>query len=403
MPATALHTDAPIALYVHVPFCETKCPYCDFNTYEGIEPLMPGYADALRREMRLWGDLTGRAQVSTMFFGGGTPSYLLAGDIRAVMGTARDAFALDPGAEITLEANPDDLREAKPDAWLDCGFNRLSIGVQSFDDRRLAALGRRHDAAQATEAVRAARRAGFANLSIDLMYGLPEQTLEEWRATLEEALELRPDHLSIYCLTLEPGTPMHRQAELGQVAEPDPDLAADMYEHAEGVMETAGYLHYEISNWALPGRESRHNLTYWLNRPYLGVGPGAHSYLAGCRFANLRSPREYIRRLSGSAPVQHVGNDATPAASIAAVPVVEDVTAIDRQTEMAETLMLGLRLGDGVSHDAFAARFGADMRGVYAPTLDDLTDAGLLHASNGAVTLTARGRLLGNEVFSRFV
>ena len=403
MPEPALHTDVPIALYVHVPFCETKCPYCDFNTYEGIETLMPGYAEALRNEIHLWGDLTGRAPVSTIFLGGGTPSYLPADDIRAVMGTVSDAFALEPDAEITLEANPGDLHETKLAVWLDCGFNRLSIGVQSFDDRHLGPLGRRHDAAQARDAVSTARRAGFTNLSIDLMYGLSDQTLDEWRATLEQALELRPDHLSTYCLTLEPGTPMHRRVETGQVAEPDPDLAADMYEHAETAMQATGYLHYEISNWALPGRESRHNLTYWLNQPYLGVGPGAHSYLAGCRFANLKSPREYIHRLNGGARLHPRGNDASPAASITAVPVVEDVTRIDRQTEMAETLMLGLRLGGGVSHDAFAARFGATLRSAYGPTLDDLADAGLLHTSNGAVILTARGRLLGNEVFSRFV
>ena len=403
MPATALHTDIPIALYLHVPFCETKCPYCDFNTYAGIEPLMPGYAEALQREIGLWGRLTGRAPVGTVFFGGGTPSYLPADDIRAVMASVGDAFALDPNAETTLEANPDDLHDAKLAAWLECGFNRLSIGVQSFDDRHLAALGRRHDAAQASDAVKAARSAGFANFSIDLMYGLPDQTLVEWQATLEQALELEPEHLSTYCLTLEPGTPMHRRVELGQVADPDPDLAADMYEHIESVMETAGYRHYEISNWALPGRESRHNLTYWLNQPYLGVGPGAHSYLAGCRFANLKSPRDYIHRLTGCAPLHRNGSDATPAAVIAGVPVVDGVEVVDRKTAMAETLMLGLRLSAGVSHDAFAARFGATLRSVYGPTLDDLTNVGLLHTSNGAVTLTARGRLLGNEVFSRFV
>ena len=222
MPATALHTDIPIALYLHVPFCETKCPYCDFNTYAGIEPLMPGYAEALRREIGLWGELMGRAPVGTVFFGGGTPSYLPADDIRAVMASVREAFALDPDAETTLEANPGDLRDAKLAAWLKCGFNRLSIGVQSFDDRHLAVLGRRHDAAQARDAVNAAKRAGFTDLSIDLMYGLPDQTLDEWRATLEQALELGPEHLSTYCLTLEPGTPMHWRVELGQTADPGP-------------------------------------------------------------------------------------------------------------------------------------------------------------------------------------
>ncbi len=394
-----LHTDDTIALYVHVPFCETKCPYCDFNTYAGIEPLMPAYSDALRREIALWGGLTGRAPVGTVFFGGGTPSYIPSGAVRAVMGSIRNAFALDPNAEVTLEANPGDLDESRLAEWLEIGFNRLSIGVQSFDDRLLAGLGRRHDAAQAADAVKAAGRAGFTNISIDLMYGLPGQALEDWRATLSKALELGPAHVSAYCLTLEPGTPMQRRVELGQLAEPDPDLAADMYEHAESALGASGYDHYEISNWAVPGRESRHNLVYWLNRPYLGVGPGSHSYLAGCRFANIRSPGEYVRRLTRCGPGHRAVTGTAPAAAIAGVPVVDNVNVIDRKTEMAETLMLGLRLSDGVSND----RFDAATRSVYGPALDELTAAGLLDASNGAVKLTARGRLLGNEVFSRFL
>ena len=286
-----------ISLYVHIPFCETKCPYCDFNTYAAIEPLMPSYVAALNTEITLWGKLLGSPEVHTIFFGGGTPSYLPSDDIRHAMATIHSAFRVEPDAEVTLEANPGDFSDDKLAAYLDCGINRLSIGVQSFDDDLLKTLGRRHNAADAIQAYRQAQDAGFDNISIDLMYGLPYQSIGHWQDTLRQALELAPPHISMYCLTLEGGTPMERWVEQGSMPTPDADLAADMYLAAQNEMRDAGYRHYEISNWALDGKRSRHNLTYWRNEPYLGVGPGAHSYLAGCRFSAIRSPREYIRRM----------------------------------------------------------------------------------------------------------
>lgn len=396
-----LQSDRPIALYVHIPFCETKCPYCDFNTYAGIETLMPAYVEALLREIELWREVIGPISIGTVFFGGGTPSYLPAGDLENLMRAIGDVFGLLPDIEVTLEANPGDLDESNLLTFLEAGVNRLSIGVQTLDNRHLKTLGRRHNARQAKEAVCAARRAGFTNLSIDLMYGLPYQNMEDWRATLAQGLELHPEHVSMYCLTLESGTPMQQQVEVGQIVEPDPDLAADMYECAESSMEMNGYHHYEISNWAQPGRESRHNLTYWLNHPYLGVGPGAHSFLAGCRFGNLKSPREYIRRLTDYEVPE--GSNGQDSVVIAGVPVVENVDVINRETEMAETMMLGLRLDAGVSNEVFANRFGRTPHDVYPDVLDDLTEIGLLDISDGAIRLTARGRLLGNEVFGRFI
>ena len=413
-----------IGLYVHIPFCETKCPYCDFNTYAGIEPLMPAYVAALRTEITVWGRILGRPAVGTVFFGGGTPSYLPAEHIASLIECIGESFEVSREAEVTMEANPDDVVEEKLAGYRDLGVNRLSIGVQSLDDRLLGLLGRRHSASEAVEAFKAATRAGFDDVSIDLMYGLPHQTLADWERTTTAAADLEPQHVSMYCLTLEAGTPMEQWVRSGRMPDPDPDLAADMYIMAEDAMETRVYRHYEISNWARPGRESRHNLTYWRNEPYLGVGPGAHSYLAGHRFSNIRSPKEYVSRLEdGRVPPQNDtlsltlprqgGENRSPAPDVRteraidaddfrAVPVVEGVEAIDLRMEMAETMMLGLRLDMGIEVDGFVQRFGEAPADAYSDTLDELQSAGLLKSADGRITLTARGRLLGNEVFSRF-
>ena len=399
----------PRGLYVHIPFCQTKCPYCDFNTYSRIEELIPRYVDALRREIGLWGGLLGHPTIQTVFFGGGTPSYLPTDDPGRVLTAIRESFALADGAEVSLEANPGDLTPARLAAYRESGFNRLSIGVQSLDGRLLELLGRRHTAADALSSFRAAIDSGFDNVSIDLMYGLPHQTLEVWRQTLEGAVALDPPHLSMYCLTLEKGTPLSTWVEVGKVPEPDADLAADMYEMAQEVMEGTGYRHYEISNWAMSGYPSRHNLIYWRNEPFLGVGPGAHSYLGGfeggsgggSRFWNLKSPRDYVEKLQTPSSSLD-GRSATLEELIKAVPVVESVEAIDRRLEMAETLMMGLRLDTGVAFDAFSRRFGQTPAEAYPTVVAELIDVGLLEDSCDVLKLTRRGRMLGNEVFSRF-
>ena len=403
----ALPADAgPISLYVHVPFCATKCPYCDFNTYASIEGLMEPYVEALCRELRFWGEVLRSPGVSTVFFGGGTPSYLRRGQLSALMETMRGSFDLARGAEITAEANPDDLTGQKLDELTSAGVNRLSVGVQSLDDGLLAALGRRHSAAEAGSAVARAARAGLENLSIDLMYGLPGQTLKQWTKTLAGALELGTAHASMYALTLEEGTPLARSVSAGETAVPDPDLAADMYAAAEKMMEDRGFRHYEISNWCLAGRESRHNLTYWLNRPFLGVGPGAHSYMGRVRFSVMRPPREYTVRLSAG---HATARDGSWPDLLRSLPFVDQVTEIGPDEEMAETMMMGLRLEVGVSESGFRERFGRALSDVYGPIIDSAESQGLVEwrdesgRSDGrSVCLTASGRLLGNEVFSRF-
>ena len=406
--ATSSPLTHAISLYVHIPFCQTKCPYCDFNTYAGIESLIPAYVAALRKEVELWGSMLGHPPVHTVFFGGGTPSYLPEGDVASLMDSMGRAFDVTAVTETTLEANPGDLTRPKLQAYMESGINRLSIGVQSFDDRLLGILGRRHSADEATAAFRMARDSGFENVSIDLMYGLPHQSVGDWERSLAQAEELMPDHISMYCLTLESGTPMDSWVESGRMPEPDPDRAADMYLMAQDCMEPLGYRHYEISNWAQPGKESKHNLTYWRNEPYLGVGPGAHSYLMGHRFSNVKSPREYVRKLTRT-PANAISVSAVSArkypglpANLSGMPVVEMVEPIERQLEMAETMMMGLRLDTGVSFANFAERFGAALSQVYGDVIEDLQDDGLLEANDGAVRLTGRGRLMGNEVFSRF-
>ena len=389
----------PISLYVHIPFCETKCPYCDFNTYAAIEPLMPTYVAALKSEIALWGSLLDGPEVHTVFFGGGTPSYLPSEDIRHTMKAITTAFNLAPCAEVTLEANPGDFTADKLAAYLDCGINRLSIGIQSFDDDLLQTLGRRHNAADAVHAYGQAADAGFENISIDLMYALPHQNIQQWQSTLAQALELAPPHISMYCLTLEGGTPMERWVDQGSMPTPDADLAADMYLMAQDEMRPGGYRHYEISNWAQPGRRSKHNLTYWRNDPYLGVGPGAHSYLGDCRFSAIKSPREYIRRMQSVSPDSR---GEPMQAMISSVPVVDEIEQIDTPLEMAETMMMGLRLDEGIGIAGFRERFGEPPSHFYADTLDELERLELLHTQEDALRLTHRGRMLGNEVFSRF-
>ena len=377
--------DTPIALYIHIPFCLSKCNYCDFNTYEGIENLMEPFVGALTTEIELWSNRLDNPEVSTVFFGGGTPSYLPAESITHLMRTIDASTRVATDAEITLEANPDDVGPIKCDTWLGAGFNRISIGVQSFHDSMLSALSRRHSADDAAAAVSTARDAGFDNINIDLMFGLPNQPLSIWETTLNRAVELETEHLSLYGLQIEPGTPLHRNVNAGLIPIPSDDLAADMYEMAIDTLDDAGYEHYEISNWAKPRYRSQHNLAYWLNKPYLGVGPGAHSSIEGRRFANAKSPRGYIKAINeGEFPTDFSETTSLPMA-------------------MSETMMLGMRLAEGVSDTEFRGRFGRSLESIFGAEIQSLENAGLIQQSGDRIKLTRRGKLLGNTVFEQFI
>ena len=392
-----------MSLYVHVPFCKTKCPYCDFNTYQGIENLMGPYLNAVTLELDLWGETLGHPLVNTVFFGGGTPSYLPPGQIQHILAKIASSYTVSDAAEITIEANPGDLDQRACEALLRQGVNRLSIGVQSLDNDLLSLLGRRHSADQALEAFGAARNAGFSNVNLDLMYGLPQQTYKHWVDTMGLMLSQMPSHISLYCLTLEEGTPLHRWVEQGKLPTPDPDLAADMYHHAESVLENAGYHHYEISNWCLPGLESRHNMAYWLNQAYLGVGPGAHSSLSQHRFWDASSPVKYLAEVERWAraearPVGEITGDL-----LENIPPVGGYEYCGGDTSFAEAMILGLRLLDGMDLEAESVRLGEDLGSWFDTEIGDLVDLGLLDLRGSELCLTKPAYLIANQVFNRFV
>ena len=399
-PREALALDT-ISLYLHIPFCHAKCHYCDFNSYAGMLGLREEYVAALCDEIALAGerarDDQGRPRrCRTIFFGGGTPSLLTAEQVALLLGAARAAFAVDTDAEITLEANPGALEYGQLDEMRAAGVNRLSMGAQSFDPALLRWMGRIHSPGEIETAFRAARAAGFSNINLDFIFALPGQTQATWAETLERAIALGPDHLSLYNLIVEEGTPLYGWVQRGKVREVDEDTAADMYEHAQRRLAEAGYQHYEISNWAREGHACQHNLTYWRNLAWLGLGAGGASFFAGRRFTNVRPIRAYIARvraaLAASAPER-----ALPAAAIA------DEEAISLELEMAETAMLGLRLAEGVSLTDFHQRYGAEFWPTFEQRLGDIRPLDLLEETDDRVRLTARGRMVGNEVFARLL
>jgi oxygen-independent coproporphyrinogen-3 oxidase len=392
-----------MGLYVHVPFCKTKCPYCDFNTYQGIENLIEPFLPAITSEITCWGDALAHPPVKSVFFGGGTPSYLPQGDIERILVAIQSSFQVDPAAEISIEANPGDLDEAACAGILHQGVNRLSIGVQSLDNDLLNLLGRRHQASEAVEAFQSARQAGFDNVNLDLMYGLPNQSMEQWQKTLSSLIELTPEHISLYALTIEEGTPMHRWAAEGKIPEPDSDLAADMYQHAREVLAEAGYHHYEISNWSLPDRACEHNLVYWENGPYLGVGPGAHSRLGDYRFWTVLSPRDYNTKAatwadSGVQPLADLVETA-----LQGIPTLGGWEHLSLETTCSETMFLGLRLLDGLNLSEASAIAGTDLAKKFETPIQECLNLGLLEQDGDCLKLTMQTYLVANQVFTRFL
>jgi len=375
---------AAAGLYIHLPFCRRKCSYCDFNAYAGMRPLYEPYARAVVQEISNSHDQA--SQVGTIYFGGGTPSLLPLSLMASMMQACRDSFDVAREAEISLEANPDSVEAPYLAGLRALGVNRLSLGVQSAHQSELDFFKRGHTFADSVNALRLARAAGFDNVNVDLIYGLPQQTMPLWQETVERALALAPEHVSLYCLTVEERTTLALWVRRGKMLLPDDDLAADMVLWADERLAQAGLTRYEVSNWARGAAcQSRHNLTYWHNWPYLGVGAGAHSSLEGRRFWNVEHPREYVRRIAA-------GESA-----------VEGSEVIGRALEMGETMMLGLRLVEGVSHGRFLERFGVALTQVYAQVLAQLSKQGLIEVDARGVRLTRRGWLLGNRAFAAFL
>ncbi len=376
-------------VYLHIPFCRSHCSYCDFATGMYQTELADRYVNSLVREISKWSEVESRSAVDTIYFGGGTPSLLTPSQIERILRAVHDHFEVIDGAEVTIELNPGDggtsvasKRETMHE-FQSLGINRASFGAQTFDDRELKQLGRTHSSADIPATFQQLRGAGFENISFDLIAGLPNQTLSGWRRNLDQALQLRPDHLSLYLLDVHEGTPLADQIRTGMRQKPDDDLAGEMYQVMVDEVCAAGYEHYEISNFSLPGFASRHNTKYWAGAPYYGFGCSAHSYDGWRRrWANERDMAKYVRL------IEQEGS-----------PVVAR-TELNEEDARSESIFLGLRLMRGLDLDEYRKRFGSDLRDRYVSDLGRLVDAGLIEFDERLMRLTKRGALMSNEVFA---
>ena len=390
----------PLGLYLHVPFCQQKCPYCDFNTYAGLGDLFPALVDALGAELTRWQPALAGRTVSTIFIGGGTPTVLAAEQLEQLFAHVHRTLRVAPDAEITCEANPGTVDREKFALLRALGVNRLSLGVQSFQSDELAFLGRIHDVPDVYRAVALARSVGLEQINLDFIFGLPHQRPEAWADTLTQALGLEPAHLSLYSLIVEPNTPLNHWVATGRTDMPDDDLAADLYEMAMARLGDAGYIQYEVSNWATgartpahhanPDRVCRHNLIYWRNQEWLGIGPGAHSHLrttsAEFRWGNRKPVAGYIRRMRSGRPVEEFREEISP------------------RLAWGETMITGLRLTrEGVTDEHFRRLHGVGLVDAFDREIRQLVQAGLVTFQDGRLLLTPGGLLLGNRVFAEFL
>ena len=379
----------PIGLYLHIPYCLHKCGYCDFNSHNINEAEMESYVQALLMEMEQTAKAAKDRRVDTIFFGGGTPTTLPFADLARILDACREQFEVDPLAEITCEANPATIPQADLAQLREAGFNRLSIGVQSFDPDELKRLERVHSVDEVYLTIERARQAEFDNLSLDLMFGLPGQTAKLWKSNLQKAIDLNPDHLSAYNLTIEPETTFYKQQTQGKLTMPSDDFQRELFEIAIDTLTKAGYEHYEISNYAKPGKQCRHNLNYWKYGEYLGLGAGATSTLEGERFKNINLPSRYITQI-------HETRTA-----------VESRETPDQWQRRIEAVMLGLRLREGMSLSRFEEQFEISLENAFGVSIEGTNDGpqmGLplhLEVHNGYLFLTREGLFLADSMIEQ--
>lgn len=381
----------PLSVYIHIPFCTVKCGYCDFNAYAGMDSLKTSYEQALVSEVDAWRHVFEGREVTTIGFGGGTPGEMQPGAIATVIESIRRQAPLANDAEISLEANPGTTDIEYLRALRAAGVNRISFGAQSFDAAELAFLDRIHSPQAIGAALQLARRAGIPSVGLDLIYGLPGQELASWLHSVEAAIGVAPDHLSCYALTVEDGTPLAERVDRGEVLPLDPDSVADMYEGASDRLAAAGYSQYEISNWAHPGHESRHNQVYWMDGHYLGIGAGAHGFVDGERYENMAHPRAYIDTALTLRPSGERPN------------TVIRAYRPDQATAMFDWVTLALRRIEGFQPAQFEQRFGATLADALGDPLEECAAAGILEFGDRGdrVKLTSRGRLMHGEVAVR--
>lgn len=382
----ALHTWTPRALYIHIPFCTNKCFYCDFNSYVAAGQPIDAYLDALEQEMKLTVAALPPLAIDTVFVGGGTPTVLDPKQMERFLSAVRRHFPIAPGAEFTMEANPGTTDPDKLAAMRAGGVNRISFGAQTFDEGLLKAIGRIHEARDVVQSIANAKAAGFDNLSIDLMFGLPNQKLEQLKDSVDKAIALDLPHYSLYGLKVEENTLFHRLYQRDELPLPEEEEELAMYEYLMERLSGEGYVQYEISNFARPGFESRHNTTYWRNEPYYGLGAGAHGYALGRRHVNIKGVQPYIDAANRSLPRL-------------------ETNAVDADEAMGDFMMVGLRMLDGVRQEDFANQFGgAALEEKFGAELSKLQAQGLLERTErGGYRLTPKGVVLGNEVFGAFV
>lgn len=367
-------------IYIHVPFCKTRCIYCDFFTRTDMKQKNP-YVSSICKESVLRADYLGGETIETIYFGGGTPSQLAIEDLQLILRTLRNTFEISPQAEITLEANPDDLNATYIGQLLTSGFNRLSMGVQSFDDAQLKFLNRRHSAQRAVEAVKLAQEGGFKNISIDLMYGLPDLTMDIWRDTLNQAIELNIQHISSYHLIYETGTKLYRLLQKGDVRSADEELSLDMFSLLIEKLKEAGFIHYEISNFAKDGLVSRHNSSYWLDKKYLGLGPSAHSYNQINRCWNVASIPKFIEGIKAGKP-----------------DIEEEI--LDAQSRYNDFILTGMRTMWGIDLSVLKEKFGQEMLDYCEDNLKKHLQSGNVILSDNHYKITPQGIFISDSIMS---
>ncbi len=370
-----------LRLYIHIPFCKQRCAYCDFVTYADKSYLIDNYFKAINTEIALYGDKISKADIKSVFFGGGTPSYPPSDYIKGTL----EKINISEEAEISIEANPGTVNLEKLQKYRAAGINRISLGVQSFNNDILAVMGRIHDRATAIRNIGEVFRAGFENVGIDLMFGYPMQTEEMFRTSLETAVELGVKHISCYSLKIEENTALASMIKNGVLREVDDETDRNMYEAAKEILKKNGYRQYEISNFAKPGFACKHNIGYWQLDEYIGIGVAAHSYYGGRRYSNTENPSKYIRSLN-----KYV------------IPE-ENSEKIDEKESIKEYIILGLRMTDGITAEDFKQRYGKDIFSCYGPEITECMEENLLESANGKIRLTKTGMDLANQVFLRFI
>lgn len=374
-----------LGLYLHIPYCPHKCGYCDFNSHPENREEANRYVGALLKELKGHSLSLKDPVLSTIFMGGGTPTLLAPAQLEKILDEVQSNFNLTPDCEITIEANPATVSLQALEKIRKAGYNRISVGAQSFDEKELRLLERVHNEKEIHSTVLQARAAKFENLSMDLMFALPSQTTPKWRSNLEQAIVKNPDHLSAYNLTIEPATAFFKLHEKGGLCLPHEDIQLEMYETTLETLQDAGYEQYEISNFSKPGMESRHNINYWNNGEYLGVGAGSSSYLNGERLKNKSSPSQYIRDVNNTGAA------------------VESRERLEPLRAMGETLMLGLRLLKGVSIDTFENRFQVSFHKVYGKAIESLLNQELITFNQNRVALSRKGLFLADSVILKFM